>query len=321
MVRQRVYDIFHTFYRYYGASQPFDSHKTSNLKWLTSRHALADMAVFITLLKEQLSIDFGDVDRKVIVVGGSYPGAMAAWFKAKYPHLANAAWASSAVVNAIDNFNMFDYQIYNSTMRSNQTWTKVIQNMTMYYDQLIDQKDHIKLDEIKKLFGAVLTDNGDFAFYLADLFVGPIQYGNRTQLCSFLQTIINSSPFDKISKLADYTKGSHSLTSYDRNSLRVEDIVVSKSSRQWTYQYCTEFGYFQTPYKDFNMRSKLLTYNFWTDYCTYIFGEGIALNAKDTNSEYGSINLISNNIFFVSIIFINIIDKWWRRSLGLGRSW
>ena len=116
------------------------------------------------------------------------------------------------------------------------------------------------------LFGTIIANNSDFAFFLADLFVGPVQYGNRTALCSFLQSIENLSISNKFVKLAEYTKDSHSLASYDRDSLRNEEIVPSKSSRQWTYQYCTEFGYFQTPYNNLNMRSKLLTYNFWTDY-------------------------------------------------------
>ena len=41
-------------------------------------------------------------------IGGSYPGAMSAWFKYKYPHMTIGALASSAVVNAILNFTEFD---------------------------------------------------------------------------------------------------------------------------------------------------------------------------------------------------------------------
>lgn len=29
-------------------------------------------------------------------------------------------------------------------------------------------------------------DNGDFAFYLADIFVESVQYGRRTQLCQLM---------------------------------------------------------------------------------------------------------------------------------------
>ena len=52
---------------------------------------MADLAYFI-----------GDINpdqaNEVLVIGGSYPGALSAWFRESYPHLTIGAWSSSGVV-------------------------------------------------------------------------------------------------------------------------------------------------------------------------------------------------------------------------------
>jgi len=72
---------------------------------------------------------------KWIIVGGSYPGALAAWFKSKYPDHVVAAWSSSGVIEAIENFVMFDTDIAYSVLNSSAICGSKIQ----YFNQLVDQ--------------------------------------------------------------------------------------------------------------------------------------------------------------------------------------
>jgi hypothetical protein len=86
-------------HRYYGASQPFDDWSVENLALLTSQEALADIANFIDAQNVVLGRE-----ADWIVIGGSYPGALSAWFKSKYPNHAIGSWSSSGVIHPLLNF-------------------------------------------------------------------------------------------------------------------------------------------------------------------------------------------------------------------------
>lgn len=73
---------------------------TANLRFLSSRQALADLAHFRTVM----AATQGLTNSKWVAFGGSYPGSLAAWFRLKYPHLVYASVATSAPVHATVNF-------------------------------------------------------------------------------------------------------------------------------------------------------------------------------------------------------------------------
>ncbi|ANM62204.1 alpha/beta-Hydrolases superfamily protein [Arabidopsis thaliana] len=89
-------------HRFYGESTPFGkkSHKSAEtLGYLNSQQALADYAILIRSLKQNLSSEASPV----VVFGGSYGGMLAAWFRLKYPHITIGALASSAPILHFDN--------------------------------------------------------------------------------------------------------------------------------------------------------------------------------------------------------------------------
>lgn len=86
------------------------------MRLLNSEQALRDLAYFIEQMK--VTNAYGIIDNPWISVGGSYPGALSAWFRLKYPHLVIGSLASSAVVLAVEDFKDFDEQIYLSSVKS-----------------------------------------------------------------------------------------------------------------------------------------------------------------------------------------------------------
>lgn len=94
--------IFALEHRYYGKSLPFGNESLSiwNIHYLNSEQALSDLAYFITYIKTKQLYGV-TASTSWISVGGSYAGALSAWFRSKYPHLTVGAIGSSGVVLAV----------------------------------------------------------------------------------------------------------------------------------------------------------------------------------------------------------------------------
>ena len=120
-------------HRYYGESFPeFDENDSSsdisNLVYLSSRQALADLAHFVSFMNDQIATNYHQVSSirarrlgqdvkfndsvsidKWVTFGGSYPGMLSAWARLKFPHLIDAAVSSSApVMPTLDFFGYND---------------------------------------------------------------------------------------------------------------------------------------------------------------------------------------------------------------------
>ena len=85
------------------------------MQWLSAKQALADMNAFIMYANALLN---STSKANWLVVGGSYPGALAGWFQHVYPGVATAAWSSSGVINAIQDYPMYDWDLYNASSKS-----------------------------------------------------------------------------------------------------------------------------------------------------------------------------------------------------------
>lgn len=90
---------------------------------------------------------------------------------------------------------------------------------------------------------------------------------------------------------------------YDADVLANTEVSTTTVGRQWTYQYCTEFGFYQIPNLSFPLRSSFIAHDFWPDYCDRIFGtDRPALHNTYTNNHYGGLEITGDNIVFVNAI-------------------
>ncbi|RWR85913.1 Peptidase S28 [Cinnamomum micranthum f. kanehirae] len=215
-------------HRYYGKSSPFKSYTTKDLRYLSSKQALFDLATFRQYYQESLNtkLNRSKVENSWFVFGVSYPGALSAWFRLKFPHLTCGSLASSAVVLSVYNFTEFDKQVGES---AGPECKAALQEVTA----LVDEQLVSNAKAVKNLFGAAkLKDDGDFLYLLADAAVTAFQYGNPDTLCS---PLINAKKSGKnlVDEYASYIKDHYLgdsqevIQTYDREHLKRTDISGS----------------------------------------------------------------------------------------------
>ncbi|GMN29193.1 hypothetical protein TIFTF001_002337 [Ficus carica] len=181
-------------HRYYGKSSPFKSLTTENLKYLSSKQALFDLAESLNK-----KLNRTNVENPWFFFGVSYSGALSAWFRLKFPHLTCGSLASSAVVLAVYDFPEFDQQI---GVSAGPECKAALQEVT----RLVEERLAKEGKSVKALFGAAeLEIDGDFFYFLADAAVIGFQYGNPDTVCSPLVEAKKNGE-DLVGAFAKYVK-------------------------------------------------------------------------------------------------------------------
>jgi len=232
-----------------------------------------------------------------ITIGGSYPGALSAWFRNKYPHLTVGDWASSAVVNSILDFSEYDYQISLAVAKSGPECPQTIEKLTKYFESQLYGSSS---DAFKAKFGpnALKLTNEEFLFYIADSFVAYVQYGRAGELCYFLtkftdfDVLVNATIQNFVETNDVRTYGTYFI----RNETFDSDLL-DKTNRQWNYQICSQLGWFQTYSNktEYAMRSPRVNIEFYKQYCKDAFGLDIWPDIQKFNNDFGGVDLRTTN--------------------------
>lgn len=285
-------------HRYYGMSQPFDNWNTENLKWLNTDQALADVAKFATTLSEQIAKEHNVPVKRWFVIGGSYPGALVSWFRNKYPHVAFGAWSSSGVVDAVQDFHQFDEQVTASLMKSGDACPQTIRGLVDYTNSEFAAG---RGDAIKSVFNAPDMADDEFFWFYSDVIAETVQYGGRTELCERVSKLGKDYPAMN-QMLNDWQVGQIvGRDDYWSVALKNTTIDFGKNGRQWTYQYCSELGYLQTPAQKYPpLKNKAMTLDFWKNYCTRIFEKNIFPDTHLWNLRYGGKNPAVSKVIYMN---------------------
>ena len=287
-------------HRYYGYSQPFAALSAANLRFLSMPQALEDLAAF-----QRFAMDRFGLKGKWISVGGSYPGSLSAFYRMKHPELVAGALASSAPVYAKADF----VEYYRHVARvADPACLAVIQKVVAEVEGRL--KPDASREEVKRLFHASAVHHDvDFLYNLADMAAIAIQYGFQDEFCNALAAGDKNgkaveayaqaglSLFQRLgtSPVLDAFEGAMSLDPKD---------YLEFAGRQWMYQSCTEFGYYQTANRNpaESARSARIDLPYHNDACNRLFGLKTQVDADRTNRDFyaGLFNGGTSRIYFTN---------------------
>ncbi|XP_050530554.1 putative serine protease K12H4.7 [Daktulosphaira vitifoliae] len=327
-------------HRFYGKSHPTDDMSSENLVYLSSEQALADIAQFIVDIKIQLNIS---ASSKWIAFGGSYPGSLAAWLRMKYPHLVHAAVSSSGPLLAKLDFYeyfkvvedaLFGYkpECVTQIKNANQMLSKLVTSdkNTNYINKkfkLCDPLDISKKKDVSNLFETLAGNFAEVVQYNKDNRLSVTTERRKLTLETLCDIMIDESrhsPLDGYaavnSKFLSVNNLSCTDYTYDNFIRNYRNVSWNSESaaggRQWTYQTCTEFGFYQTSNQEEHVFGNKFPIDFFIDMCSDIYGkkynaELLSKGIKRTNMMYGELNIKENRVIYVH----GSVDPW--HALGI----
>jgi len=306
-------------HRFYGQSWPTENMSTENLRFLSSRQGLEDLATFMAAMTSTYNLTGPWVS-----FGGSYPGSMSAWLKLKYPHLLAGAVSSSGPLFAkLDFFEYFEVvrAAFDTTGPGcNEALSGALDEIENLLQNEAEWGDiSAKFKTCNIIDGNNSNDVKSFLDLLVDNLAGIVQYNGRTEkdinfVCNLMQNDTLGTVVDRLSVLSSlsFAEGQECLD-HEFSSYQLKDTSFSGTGvgwRPWLWQTCTEFGWYQTT--NHGIYGSLLDLDFFKSWCIEAYSE-VAWNDErfdkemiNTNTEYGGFSPVIENVVFVH----GSIDPW-----------
>ena len=143
--------------------------------------ALADLSTFTSWFTEE----FNTGEAPWVVFGGSYPGALSAWYRTTYPGASIGSLSSSGVVNCIIDYKEFDMQVSAAVGNdcSNQ-----IKRISRAFENAISSDDGW-LKSLDQFYCEKDMWKRDFLYMIADSWSMVDQYSSKSQLCEAILAV------------------------------------------------------------------------------------------------------------------------------------
>ncbi|GLT82101.1 hypothetical protein SLE2022_005130 [Rubroshorea leprosula] len=230
-------------HRYYGQSIPFGSREeamrnASTFGYFNSAQAIADYAEILLHVKKKLHAQHSPV----IVIGASYGGMLAAWFRLKYPHIAVGALASSAPILYFLNIKLTPPGGYYSVVSNDfkevsETCYHTIRKSWSVIDSVASMPNGLAILSQKFNTCGPLSDASELVNFLEDIYNSAAQYDSPSVnvICGGID---GASSNDILSKIFAGV-----VASFPPNSpcyVNQRTTVELETYDGWSWQTCSE---------------------------------------------------------------------------------
>lgn len=184
---------------------------------------------------------------------------MVAWMRKKYPHLVNGAWASSAPLKAQLDFFQYKEVMSDAILRvGGENCSDIIKNAFIEMERLVESGNASRIHDAFNLCDPLdLEDDvSHFFFEISDTVAGLVQghrAGRIEGACTFMQRVKEDPSRDDLDAFAGWVTDGHRSCmdmSYQNSVEKFRNVEwgseANRQMRQWTYQTCSEFAWFQT---------------------------------------------------------------------------
>ncbi|XP_055847737.1 putative serine protease K12H4.7 [Episyrphus balteatus] len=320
MAKEHKGALYYTEHRFYGESKPTSDLRTENLKYLDVKQALADLANFITTIKKTVN---GMENSKVILTGGSYSATMVTWFKRLYPNLIVGAWSSSAPLLAkVDFVEYKEVTGQSIKLVGGEACYKRIQNGIAELEKMMSNKRSAEVKAMLKICNNFNEKNELDVWTLfseiSDLFAGVVQTHSKNDIQNACKSIMEGE--DDVTGVAKYVLRNFGTSGCSDVSYKALVTSLSESSytsgmmRQWYYQTCNEYGWYQTSGSSAQPFGSKFPVDLYVAACNDVYqitNETIHQNVDKSNKDFGGLNPNVENVYITH----GQLDPW--SSMGI----
>jgi thymus-specific serine protease len=210
---------------------------------------------------------------------------MVVWMRLKYPHLVKGVWASSAPVNA-----QVDFAEYKDVM------TDAIKRLggdlcfSNFENAFKQMEDDVMNGNGEKIFEAFElcspiespSDIAHFFYETSDIVAGLVQThrpGKIETACHFMKTERDKGK-SELEAFAAWVRHGNLMClemSYEKNLEKYRNVEwgseANQQMRQWTYQTCTEFAWFQTSTSPNQIFGSLYPVDYFVELCKDLYDD------------------------------------------------